>query len=371
MLEENRKQYETQLEVEKVRIQSEEAEKARSLLSLEIKEKASKIEYLQQLGEERDQKLAQAQQSEANYIRLTRELEDKVREVDLTVQKKVKEEQESILAKAKNEADEAHKLTVEELKKTISTLTSDLEQAKNRAEQGSQQMQGEVQELELESMLRNFFPYDVITPVPKGIQGADTIQEVRNEFGQSIGTIIWESKRTKGWNNEWLSKLKSDQQNAKSTVAVIVTATLPSDINTFGLKDGVWISDWRSALPLAVALREQVIEVGQAKITQKGIETKSEQVYLYLTGQQFKMRVERITEAFHSLHDDLIKEKKAMTKLWAKREQQLAKVIQSTSGMYGDLQGIAGQSMQTIDGLEFDDFEDDDEAESKLLEDKD
>lgn len=231
-------------------------------------------------------------------------------------------------------------------------MQKQIEELKRKAEQGSQQLQGEVQELELEALLRAKFPRDTIEPVPKGEHGGDALQHVVGSSGQVCGTIIWESKRTKNWSDGWLTKLREDQRAAKAEIAVIVSQSLPKEIETFGVMENVWVTHPKTVLPLAVTLRHTLIEVASARQASEGQQTKTEMVYQYLTGPRFRHRVEAIVEAFSSMQEDLDKEKKAIVKQWAKREEQIDRVMQATAGMYGDLQGIAGKTIQKIEGLE-------------------
>jgi hypothetical protein len=227
-----------------------------------------------------------------------------------------------------------------------------IEELKRQAEQGSQQLQGEVQEIELESLVRAAFPMDNIEPVPKGEHGGDVVQRVVGPAGQHCGTMLWECKRTKIWNDGWLPKLRDDQRGAKAEIALIVTQALPRDVDSFNLIDGVWVTSPRCAIPVAIALRYSLIEIATARLAGEGQQSKMEMVYQYLTGPRFRHRIEAIVEKFSDMHEDLERERKTMTKLWAKREEQIRCVIESTAGMYGDLQGIAGKTLQEIAGLE-------------------
>ena len=213
-------------------------------------------------------------------------------------------------------------------------------------------MQGEVLELELEETLRTKFPFDIIEPVAKGEFGGDVVQRVASPMGLSCGVILWESKRTKNWSDGWLAKLRGDQRTAKAEISILISQALPVDIESFGLLDGVWVCAPRYAVPLVIALRQTLIEVANSKQSQEGQQTKMEMVYDYLTGPRFRHRVEAIVEKFSDMQADLDREKKSMTRLWAKREAQIQGVIESTVGMYGDLQGIAGRVFQEIEGLE-------------------
>jgi hypothetical protein len=224
---------------------------------------------------------------------------------------------------------------------------------KRRAEQGSQQLQGEVQELELESQLTTRFPFDVLQPVRKGEHGGDLLQRVVSSQGQDSGSILWETKRTKAWSDGWLPKLREDQRNAKADIAVIVSQTLPKNTESFEMIDGVWVTHPRTLLPVACVLRHSLIEIEAARRASEGQQTKAELAYQYLSGSRFRQRVQAIVEAFTSMQEDLEKEKRAIIKQWAKRDEQIGRVMQATVGMYGDLQGIAGKSIQEIEGLEW------------------
>jgi hypothetical protein len=223
---------------------------------------------------------------------------------------------------------------------------------KRKLEQGSQQTQGEVLELEIEQMLRQSFPHDDISPVAKGVRGADVLQVVKNNFGQECGTIVWELKRTKAWSNEWITKLKDDQRNIKADVAIIISQVLPPDIKSFGNKDGVMIGNYESIMALAGLLRGHLIDINSVKLVSVGKAEKMEILYNYLAGNEFKMRVEAIVEAFTAMQDDIEREKRWFTAKWAKQEKYIRKVIDNTVGMHGDLQGIMGKSLGEIKGLE-------------------
>jgi hypothetical protein len=237
-------------------------------------------------------------------------------------------------------------------------MAKQIEDLKRKAEQGSQQLQGEVLELELESLLREKFPRDIIEPVPKGEFGGDVIQRVMAPGDKPCGVILWELKRTKNWSDGWLAKLREDQRKAQADVALIVSNALPKTVQTFDCVDGVWVAEFRCAVPVAVALRQALIEVAAARLASEGQQSKMELVYSYLTGSGFRRRIEAIAEKIREMQADLERERKTMTRLWAKREAQIRGVIDSTAGMYGDLQGIAGQALKEIDGFDLPAIED-------------
>ena len=341
-----------QLKKDHVRIAAEEAKKAKLAAATDLQQKTQELADLQDVLKQRDEKLAEAQKAQVALIKKQRELDDAKRELDLTVEKRVQDSLAAVRSKAVQEAEESLKLKVAEKEQTIASMGRQIEDLKRKAEQGSQQLQGEVQELELETLLRTKFPFDTIDPVPKGEFGGDTLQRVVSPSGQPCGVILWESKRTKNWSDGWLAKLRDDQRAAKADLSVIVSQTLPKDIDTFDVRDGVWIAHPRCIVPVAAVLRDLLIQVNTARQVSAGQQTKTELIYQYLTGPRFRQRVEAIVEAFSTMQEDLNRERKAIQKQWAKREAQIDNVMNATVGMYGDLQGIAGKSLQEIEGLD-------------------
>ncbi|NND45177.1 MAG: DUF2130 domain-containing protein [Xanthomonadales bacterium] len=340
------------LKAERKTIAAEEARKARQALESDLDAKTSAIADLQKVLEERDRKLGEAQKAQAELIRKERALDDEKRELELTVEKRVQASVEQVRKQAQLEAEQALKLKVTEKEEQISSMQRQIETLKRKAEQGSEQLRGEVLELELEELLGTRFPHDDIEPVAKGEFGGDVLQKVVSPTGQACGSILWESKRTRNWAPLWLAKLREDQRKAKAELSVLVTLAMPREVDTFGLVDGIWVTRPQYALALVVALRQSLMEVAMARRAQDGQETKMEQVYQYLTGPRFRHRVEAIVEKFTDMQADLDRERKAMMRLWSKRETQIQGVIESTVGLYGDLQGIAGQALQEIEGLE-------------------
>ena len=356
------------LKLERSKIVAEEARKARLALSNDLDQKSKEIREIQDILKQKDEKLVEAQKVQADLLRKQRELDDAKRELDLTVEKRVQEGLTATRDQAKKEAEETLKFKVMEKEQTIASMQKQIEELKRRAEQGSQQLQGEVQELELEALLTSKFPLDQIQPVAKGEHGGDVLHRVASSFGQPCGTILWESKRTKNWSDGWLIKLREDQRQAKAEIAIMVSQALPKDVETFEFIDGVWVTHPKSALPVAIAMRHTLMEVASARQASEGQQTKMEMVYQYLMGPRFRQRVQAIVEGFSSMQEDLDKERKVIMKQWAKREEQIDRVMQATVGMYGDLQGIAGKTLQEIEGLELRALDaPKDEADGKLL----
>ena len=341
----------TKVKAERLSIVAEEAKKAKLLAASDIEQKTKELGELQEVLKQRDVKLAEAQQAQADLLRKQRELDDAKREMDLTIEKRVQESLTSVRDKAKLEAEEALKLRVQEKEEQIASMGKQIEELRRKAEQGSQQLQGEVLELELEALLRSKFPLDLIEPVPKGEFGGDVLQRVLGVSGQPCGTILWESKRTKNWSDGWLAKLREDQRNANAELALLVSNALPKGVTAFDHVDGIWVAESRCAIPVAIALRQSLIEIAKVRQAGNGQQTKMELVYDYLTGPRFRHRIEAIVEKFSDMQSDLDRERKATTRLWAKREAQIRGVVEATVGMYGDLQGIAGKALQEIEAL--------------------
>ncbi len=340
------------LKTERSSIVATEAKKARDALADEIAKAQAEKAEVHELLKQRDVKLAEAQKNEIDLRRDRQRLQEEKENFELDKQRALDAERSKIRETAMKDADEQSRMRIAEKEKTITDLQAKLQDALRKAEQGSQQLQGEVQELEFESLLRAKFPRDTIEPVPKGEHGGDVLHRVFGPQGQLCGSILWESKRTKNWSDGWLPKLREDQRAAKAEIAVVVTQVLPKHVDIFDLTDGIWITEPRCLIPIAVALRQSLIELAAARQASNGQQTKMEMVYQYLTGSRFRLRVEAIVEKFTDMQEDLDKERKMMTRLWAKREQQIRGVIESTAGMYGDLQGIAGRTLQEIEGLD-------------------
>jgi hypothetical protein len=345
-------QINARLQAERSQIVAAEAKKARAAAATEMEAKSKELAELQQVLKENNQKLTAAQQAQADLMRKERELDATKRELELTVEQRVRASLAEVQTKAKQEAEDLLKAQLSQKDLQMAAMNRTIEELRRKMEQGSQQTQGEALELELEELLKSKFPLDLIQPVGKGEFGGDIVQRVNGSLGQAAGVILWEFKRTKNWSDGWLVKLREDQRAAKADVALIISQTLPKDIETFDLVDGVWVAHPRCAMPVAVALRHSLIELAGARNAQQGQQTKMELVYQYLTGPRFRQRLEGIVEKFDELKEDLDKERKFMNRVWAKREAQIQGVLDSTIGMYGDLQGIAGKALPEIANLD-------------------
>jgi hypothetical protein len=336
-------------------IAAEEAARARQALHLDLAQRDAKLKELEQRSAEDQAKLAASLKAEAEARRVKREFEDKVREVDAELQRRLDAELAKARDAARTAASDEARLKLAEKDKVIDDMRRQVDDLKRKAEQGSQQLQGEVLELEIEALLRTRFPRDLIEPVPKGVHGGDTLHRVcapNAAAGQPCGVILWESKRTANWSPAWLPKLRDDQRAAKADIAVIVSSALPKGVVHFDCVDGVWITSPACVVPVALALRQALVDIAAARQTGENQLTKMEMVYRYLTGPRFAHRVQAIVEKFTDMNEDLDKERKFMQKQWAKRQAQIESVIEATAGMYGDLQGIATGALPEIPGLD-------------------
>ena len=319
--------------------------KAAERLSVEMK-------ALKQESTEKDKLLERSRSAELDLLKKTRALEDEKKGMELKAQRTIDTEREKIKADAFGIFSEEHRLNDAQKDTKINDMKRQLDEMQRKLEQGSMQTQGEVLEVELEEMLKQCFPVDIIKPVPKGIKGADVLHEVNSSLGQHCGTIAWESKRTKAWKEEWLVKLKDDAREVKAEVAVLVTETLPKEITTFALRDGVWVTSPILAPALAEALRSSLVQLSHARNSAVGKGEKMEMVYNYLSGPEFKHRVEALVEAFRTMKNDLDKEKSATIKMWSKREKQIERFRMNTAGLYGDMHGLIGATLPEIKALE-------------------
>jgi hypothetical protein len=344
---------------EKARLSKDAFDKARAEVSLQLDD-------LQADAAEKDRKLQEAQKKELQLRKETRELQAAKDSFDLDVARTVDAERQGIRQQAMAQAAQEHHLKDAEKDKKLSDALKINEDLNRKLQQGSQQTQGEVLELELEKILLDCCRFDEILPVPKDVRGADVFQKVNDRLGTCCGLIIWEAKHTKNWSDGWIPKLKEDQQAAHADVAVLVTDVLPKELDHFGRQDGVWITSPQYVRGLVAVLRHEIEEVAKTK---RAVASKNETVeglFNYLTGADFANRVEAIMRGFIGMRQTLDEEKRTTTRRWAKREKQLDIVIANTSGMHGDLQGLLGASLKPIPFLDSEDPNSPDEGSLSL-----
>ncbi len=342
--------------VEKQRLQESLAQDLRRSISEDYN---NQLLLLKQANEEQEEKLKEARKQELEFLRKEQELKNKEQELEIISQKKILEARTELAEQIRKEEadrnllkDTEHQLRLRELEKQLEDQRRLAEEMKRRAEQGSSQLQGEVQELVLEEMLRINFPYDEITPVGKGIRGADCIQLVRNQYGQECGRIIYESKRTKEFVRDWVEKLKADMRSQGVDIAILVTQTMPKDMERFGEKEGIWICTFAEVKALAYVLRDGIVKVSSALRTQENKGDKMHMLYSYLTGGEFAEQWKAIREGFMSMRLSIQKERDAMEKIWKAREKQLEKVLLNAAHIKGSIEGIAGSDSVDLKLLE-------------------
>jgi hypothetical protein len=312
------------------------------------------LKELQTDLEEKNAAIKTFREKELELRKEQRKLKEAAESLELDVARKVDEERKKIREEVSKRTAEDHRLKDLEKDKLIQDLQTALEDMKRKAEQGSMETQGEVLEQDFEAQLKGFFVHDEIQPVPKGIKGADLVQTVCTPVGVECGILLWETKNTKAWSNNWIPKLKDDMTEIRASIAILVSVVLPAGIKRFGQVDGVWVSDPLCAIPLAAALREQLEAISRERTASTGKSEKMEALYQYLAGVEFKQKIEGIIEAFTSMQDQLNKERRAMEKHWKQREKQIERVVKNTAGLYGDMQGIIGGQIPAIPALELD-----------------
>ena len=354
------------LQQEKLRLETEIQEQVRKSVSADYE---NKLRMLQTSNTDNEEKLKEARRKELDFLQKEQALNNKEAELEITLQKKLQLERATLSEQIRGQENEknllkesSYQLKVKELEMQLNDQKKLADEMKRKAEQSSMQRQGEVQELLLEAILKENFPFDVIEEVGKGVEGADCVQVVRNNSGTVCGKIIYESKRTKTWSNNWVEKLKADMRSRGADVAILVTQAFPKDMERFGEKDGIWICNFSEVNSVAHLLRNGIIKVYDITRNEENKGDKMQLLYNYLTGNEFKGQVEAIVEGFMAMKQSIMKERIQMEKMWKEREKQLEKVLISTSGMYGSVKGIAGASVGSIPLL------DGGEEEENLLE---
>ena len=319
-----------------------------------IAEQEDATQALKQELAEKSSKLSAANKKELSLLKHQQELEEKSENIDLEVQRKIAGSRKKILAEATEKAAEQQMLKLREKDDLIKTMQEKLESLKRRAELGSQEAQGEALEEELKDLLIREFPFDRIDEVKKGARGADIVQAIHNGSGNECGKILWETKNTKDFQKPWIEKLKKDQQQAQADIAVLMSVALPAGIKSFGLHEGIWITDYKSSTGLAAALRQGIILASRQKAITAGRNSIKDVVYDYITSQEFSLHISSVVNSYKQMQADLEKEKNAMARIWKKRDKQISTVLENVSGMYGSIEGIVGtqKALPAIDVLE-------------------
>lgn len=355
---------------EQIRHKIEDQERAKAILEIEkrtreIEEKTSQkikadldlaIKTSQAEASESKERNKQLQEQLLELTKQLRKLNTEKEDLKLEMQKKLLEEQDKIRNEVKEKAAEEHRLKIMELSKQLQDASKVNDELKRKLEQGSQQTQGEVQELDLENLLKDNFRDDEIEPIAKGIQGADIRQIVKSpKRGIECGVILWESKRTKTWSDSWLNKLKSDMVSTNATIPVIISEVLPEEAKLgIGTKDGVWIGSPKLALWLGTLLRKSLLDSAKQKTLNENNQTKAQEIYTYITSPEFANQVTSMLEIYKEMKGQIDRERTAFEKSWKQREAQIGKLQSGVGGIYGFMQGIAGQALPTITPLELD-----------------
>ncbi len=348
IVEKEREKHKIELESLKKEILNDASKKVKVQFELQLKQAAQEA----QAKEEQNKKLLEQLTNLTIQLRVSKKEKD---EAKLEMQKKLMEEEEKIRVDAQKKAEESLHLKMLEKDKKLADALKANEEMSRKLQQGSQQTQGEVFELEFEEKLKAAFPNDKIKPVEKGVRGADIIQEVWDSRGNYNGKILWELKNTKTpWKEEWITTLKNNQRMIHADDAVIISEVMPKEQKNAGFRNGVWIAKQNFALGIASALRAKLIQIFYIKSSVKGKEDNKEKLYNYVFGVEYKHRVEAIVEAFNGMQIEVEKEKRYFANKWARDEKNIRQVIDSTYGMHGDMKGIVGNTLPQIKGLDED-----------------
>ncbi|MGN7721599.1 DUF2130 domain-containing protein [Chitinophaga sp. 22620] len=334
------------LQAEKIKLQESMAANIRKDVAADFE---NQLQLLQQSQRESEEKLKEARLREFDFLKKAQELQNREQELELSLQKRLIEERTRLMEQIRREEadrnnlkDTEYQMRLKEMEKQLEDQRRLAEEMRRKAEQGSMQLQGEVQELALEEMLRATFPFDAISEVGKGVRGADCIQTVRNQFGQECGKIIYESKRTNSFSQEWIEKLKADMRSQGADVAVLVTRTMPGNMDRFGEKEGIWICSFHEVKSLTYVLRDAILKIYNSAKNQENKGDKMHLLYHYLTSGEFAEQWSAIREGFRAMKASIQKEREAMEKLWKAREKQLEKVLLNAAHIKGSIEGIAG-----------------------------
>ncbi len=324
-------------------------------LRKELSEKNSlEMEDLKKQLVEKDKKVSELRSQELSLREEKRKIEEEKKELKLEVARQMDEKRKEWEEAVLKQAAEEHRMKDLEKEKKIADMEKLVEELKRKASQGSQQLQGEVQELDLEESLQNIFVHDTIEPVGKGVRGADIRQIVRTPLGNICGIILWESKRTKAWSSDWVVKLKDDLRAEKANIPIIVSSVLPDEARSgFGYIHGVLVCSFSLVLPIAELLRQRLIDVAREKyIAQNKDKDKADLLYEYVVGHEFRQQIEALVEVYKDMHGQILKERAAFEKIWKTREAQVTKMFTSTAGIVGSMRGRIGQSLPQVKGLE-------------------
>lgn len=338
-LEEKQLQIDEQV-AEKLKAQSKDiAETERKKI---LAEQAEITKELHEELEEKNKKISESTKKELELLKKQRQLEEQSEQLELEVERKISEERKKISEEAGKKATEENMLKMREKDDLIKAMQGKIEDLKRKAETGSQERQGEALEEQLQEVLQQEFPFDKFEEIKKGARGADILQVVRNSSGKECGSILWESKNTKDFQKGWIEKLKNDQREASANLAVIMSIALPSEIDSFGIYQDVWVTDYKSVIGLAMALRQSLVNIKRSEIIQANQSSLKDVIYNYITSQEFAMHIKSVVSAYKQMQEDLGSEKRSMQRIWKKRETQINKVMGNVTDIYATIEGLVG-----------------------------
>ncbi|OGE26853.1 hypothetical protein A3C26_03040 [Candidatus Daviesbacteria bacterium RIFCSPHIGHO2_02_FULL_39_12] len=320
------------------------------------KNKKEKLELEERL-EKQKKEIDTFRENELALRKKTLDLEEKEKNLELEKQRQIDEERKKIQEKTETEVTEKFYLKEKEKDQLIESLKKSLDEAQRKASVGSQQLQGEVMELELEEILKREFPIDEVLPVKKGVKGADVVQRIRDRTGREVGKIVWESKRTKAFKADWIEELKENMREEKSDIAVLVTLVLPVEVNLFGFKDGVYIASFEAFLQIANILRKSILDLSVTKALSVGKNEKIEALYSYITSPEFGQKIDSMLETYSKMRLNLNKEKMFMQRQWAEKEKEIETLQNNTLTMHGSLSGLIEEPLSQVKSLEFEEIE--------------
>lgn len=340
------------LEIEKLAKQKTEEQLKTFKLQLQEENKSS-LDKLTETLKSQKEELLNARKEKLAFQEKIDGLKEREEQLELEVKEKMILERNKIKEDVQKAEQQKHYMELKQRDELVNNLKTQLDTMKRQAEQGSMQSQGEILELEIERLLVSAFPLDDIVEVKKGANGADCIQIVKNQNGKQAGIIAFESKRAKAFSELWVEKLKGDMRVHKADEGIIVTEVLPKDMTSFGKRNGVWICRFEEVEALTHALRYALLKVNDIVVSNEGKGEKMHILYNFLTSTEFKQQMEAIVNGYAAMRNQIETEKRAMKRQWNEREKQLDIIIDGATEMYGSIKGIAGNAVQSITALEF------------------
>ncbi len=342
-------------EKELLAAQQQKIEDARALAARQAQEAASlQLDSVKKQYELSQQQLVQLRSEQVNLIAERQKIKDAQAGLELEIQKRLAAEVAQRESQVREQEAQRFALDKAQMQKRMDDLAAQLSDAQRRAEQGSQQLQGEVLELALEEGLKRSFPLDQIEEVKKGQRGGDVLHRVVSRSGAIAGLLLWETKRAQAWQQAWILKLKEDLRASGGDLGVLVVTpgATPRDWpagTQFALVDDVWVVTWSVALQLATVLRAATLDVHRQRTASSGKGEKMEAVYDYVTSPQFAQKLKGVHDALGRMREELESEKSQTQQRWARREKQLEAGKLALLGIGGELQGLSQQDLPQLE----------------------